>query len=54
VWVTQMPATPERVLAAIQAKREPRRDGKRVIFDDAISVRTLSSNDGAGFFSTDD
>src|SRR5436853_1831697 len=42
VWVTEMPATPERVLAAIQAKREPRRDGKRVIFDEDISVRALS------------
>jgi hypothetical protein len=48
-----MPATPERVLAALQAKVEPRREGKRVIFDDAISVRTLSTNDGAGFFNTD-
>ena len=27
--------------------------GKRVIFDEPISVATLSSNDGAGFFSTD-
>jgi hypothetical protein len=41
------------VLAAIQAKREPRRDGKRVIFDEAISVATLSSNEGKGFFDTD-
>ena len=48
VWVTEMPATPERVLAALQEQREPRREGKRVIFDDPISVRTLSSNDGAG------
>ena len=30
VWVTEMPATPERVLEALEAKREPRRDGKRV------------------------
>ena len=29
------------------------RDGKRVIFDEHISVRTLSSNDGAGFFPVD-
>ena len=53
VWITEMPATPERVLAAIEAKREPRRDGKRVIFDEEISVQALSSNDGAGFFATD-
>jgi CO/xanthine dehydrogenase Mo-binding subunit len=49
VWVTEYPATPERVLRAIQAKEEPRRDGKRVIFDEDISVRTVSSNGGAGF-----
>ena len=53
VWVTEMPATPERILAAIQEQREPRRDGKRVIFDEPISVKTLSSNDGAGFFPVD-
>jgi CO/xanthine dehydrogenase Mo-binding subunit len=53
VWVTEMPATPERVLAAIQEQREPRRDGKRVVFDEHISVKALSTNDGAGFFSTD-
>src|SRR3954464_15178549 len=34
VWVTQMPATPERVLRALEARREPLRDGKRVIFDE--------------------
>src|SRR5947209_19620760 len=30
VWVTEMPAAPERVLAAIEAKRDPRREGKRL------------------------
>jgi CO/xanthine dehydrogenase Mo-binding subunit len=49
VWVTEMPASPERVLRAIQATAELRRDGKRVIFDESISVRTVSSNGGAGF-----
>ena len=49
VWVTQMPASPERVLRAIQAKAEPRREGKRVIFDEESSVRNVSSNGGAGF-----
>jgi len=53
VWVTEMPATPERVLRALDAKREPRRDGKRVIFDDELSVRTVSSTGGQGFFETD-
>jgi hypothetical protein len=48
-----MPATPERVLRALEAKREPRREGKRVIFDDEISVRTVSSDGGEGFFATD-
>jgi CO/xanthine dehydrogenase Mo-binding subunit len=49
VWVTEYPATPERVLRAIREKREPRRDGKRVIYDEELSVRTVSSNGGAGF-----
>ena len=53
VWVTEMPATPERVLEALEAKREPRRDGKRVIFDEHISVRTVSSNGGEGFLGVD-
>jgi CO/xanthine dehydrogenase Mo-binding subunit len=49
VWVTEYPATPERVLRAIQAKKEPKRDGKRVIFDEDLSMRAVSSNGGAGF-----
>ena len=49
VWVTEYPATPERVLRAIQEKREPRRDGKRVTYDEELSVRTVSGNGGAGF-----
>ena len=49
VWVTEMPARPERVLEAIRANREPRREGKRVIFDEHLSVRTVSSNGGAGY-----
>ena len=48
VWVTEMPATPERVLRALEAKREPRREGKRVIFDEEISVAALSADGGAG------
>jgi hypothetical protein len=42
VWVSEQPATPERVLRALERKRagdgEPRREGKRVIFDDEISL----------------
>jgi hypothetical protein len=49
VWVPEYPATPERVLRAIREKREPRRDGKRVIYDEELSVRAVSSNGGAGF-----
>jgi hypothetical protein len=53
VWVTEMPATPERVLAAIKAKREPERDGKRVLFDQHLSVKSVSSNGGSGFLGVD-
>jgi CO/xanthine dehydrogenase Mo-binding subunit len=49
VWVTELPITPELVLRALKARKEPRREGKRVIFDDEISVRAVSSNGGAGF-----
>ena len=52
VWVTQYPATPERVLRAIQSKAQPRQEGKRVIFDEDISLRTVSSNGGTGFYET--
>ena len=53
VWVTEYPATPERVLRAIQANAEPRREGKRVIFDEEISLSAVSSNGGAGFLDAD-
>jgi CO/xanthine dehydrogenase Mo-binding subunit len=53
VWVTEMPATPERVLRALEAKAEPRREGKRVIFDEEISVAGVSSNGGEGFWGVD-
>jgi CO/xanthine dehydrogenase Mo-binding subunit len=53
VWVTEMPATPERILRALEARKEPRREGKRVIFDDELSIRTVSSSGGKGFLETD-
>ena len=53
VWVTQMPATPERVLRALDARPEPRREGKRVIFDEEISVATVSADGGQAFWSVD-
>jgi CO/xanthine dehydrogenase Mo-binding subunit len=54
VWITEMPATPERVLRALEQRREPRRDGKRVIFDEELSVRTVSARGGAGFLDVDE
>ena len=53
VWVTQYPATPERVLRALQERREPRRDGKRVIFDEEISVAAVSADGGQGYWGVD-
>src|SRR5204863_7078805 len=55
VWVTQMPATPERVLRALDERRErePKREGKRVVFDEEISVAALSSNGGATYWGVD-
>ena len=42
VWVTELPITPERVLRALDAKQDggagPRREGKKVVFDDELSV----------------
>ena len=43
VWVTELPITPERVLRALEAKAEPRREGKLVVFDEELSVNTVSS-----------
>ena len=48
--MTEMPATPERVLRALEGKREPRREGKRVIYDEEISVAHVSSNGGAAYW----
>jgi CO/xanthine dehydrogenase Mo-binding subunit len=42
VWVTELPASPERVLRAIDERREPRREGRRVVFDEHLSVATVS------------
>lgn len=42
VWVTELPARPDRVLRALDERREPRREGKRVIFDEHLSVATVS------------
>ena len=43
VWVTELPITPERVLRALEANAEPRREGKKVVFDEELSVNSVSS-----------
>jgi CO/xanthine dehydrogenase Mo-binding subunit len=53
VWITELPITPERVLRALDAKKEPRREGKQVIFDEELSIATVSSNGGQGFVRPD-
>jgi CO/xanthine dehydrogenase Mo-binding subunit len=49
VWVTELPITPERVLRALDEKAVgeagPRREGKRVIFDEELSVSTVAHAD---------
>src|SRR5438105_1893497 len=48
VWVTELPITPERVLRALEARRQPRREGRAVIFDEELSVHTVAA-DGSRF-----
>jgi CO/xanthine dehydrogenase Mo-binding subunit len=43
VWITELPISPERVLRALEAKAEPRREGKKVVFDEELSVNSVSS-----------
>jgi CO/xanthine dehydrogenase FAD-binding subunit len=43
VWVTELPARPERVLRALDESRQPRRDGRRVIYDEHLSVAAVST-----------
>jgi len=42
VWVTELPVTPERVLRALEAKAEPGREGRKVVFDSELSVNAVS------------
>jgi CO/xanthine dehydrogenase Mo-binding subunit len=53
IWVTEMPATPERVLRALEDKPEPRREGKRVIYDEEISVGAISADGGQAYWGVD-
>jgi CO/xanthine dehydrogenase Mo-binding subunit len=43
VWITELPITPEKVLRALAAKAEPRREGKLVAFDEELSVNAVSA-----------
>ncbi len=47
VWVTEFPITPERLLAALDREAagedQPRREGKRVIYDEHLSVNTVAT-----------
>ena len=43
VWVTELPITPERVLRALEAKAEATREGKKIVFDEELSVNAVSS-----------
>lgn len=43
VWMVETPATPERVLRALDARDTgPRRDGKAVVFDEELSVAAVA------------
>ena len=46
VWITELPITPERVLRALERKDAgeagPRREGKRVVFDEELSVNAVA------------
>jgi hypothetical protein len=45
VWVVETPATPERVLRALEARGTgPRREGKSVIFDEDLSIAAVADS----------
>jgi CO/xanthine dehydrogenase Mo-binding subunit len=43
VWITELPITPELVLRALEARAEPRREGKLVAFDEELSVNAVGT-----------
>jgi CO/xanthine dehydrogenase Mo-binding subunit len=49
VWINELPAKPERVLRALRERAQPRREGKRLIFDSDQSIAAVSSLHGAGW-----
>ena len=40
--MTELPITPEKVLRALDAKAEPTRNGKTVVFDAELSVNAVA------------
>ena len=48
VWITEAPATPEKVLTALEERKEPAHDDKRVVYDGDISIAAVSSSRGKG------
>jgi CO/xanthine dehydrogenase Mo-binding subunit len=57
VWITELPITPERVLRALDAKRsgddQPRRQGRLVVFDEAVSISAVAHPDASVQFVVD-
>ncbi len=49
VWITELPAKPERIVRALRDRRLPTRRGKRVIYDEHLSLRCNSSLAGDGW-----
>jgi len=57
VWITELPITPEKVLRALDRKAAgedgPRREGKRIVFDEEISLNAIASEKAAVRFDLD-
>jgi hypothetical protein len=49
IWITELPAKPERVLRGLRERSQPVRRGKRVVFDEALSLRAVSGLRGEGW-----
>ena len=49
VWITELPITPEKVLRALEKKGAgeagPRREGKKIVFDEELSVNAVAHAD---------
>jgi CO/xanthine dehydrogenase Mo-binding subunit len=53
VWITELPAKPERVLRALRDKAQPVRRGKWVVYDEHLSVAANSALGGEGWLLVD-